>query len=80
MSKKVYKVKIERCGFNGCRERIVEGTLEELIKYFQYTLEVGASYNKSIKTKPKTIKSLLSNLDKAYDVKEGIRKTYVSLV
>jgi len=45
-------------------------TLEELIEYFSYTLEAGASYshekgNSKIDTKPKTIRSLISNLNNA---------------
>lgn len=44
-----------------------EGTLDELIKAFGYTLECGASYqnekgNKKINKQPKNIKSLISNL------------------
>jgi uncharacterized protein YqgV (UPF0045/DUF77 family) len=73
---KTYKLIKRRSG----RETIIEGTLEELIEYFQYTLEVGASYNKKIKTNPKTIKTFITYLDLALDEKEGIRKTYVELV
>ena len=44
--------------------------LEELIEYFSYTLECGASYqhergNKRIDCNPKTIKSLIKNLNNA---------------
>jgi hypothetical protein len=45
-----------------------KGTLEELTKYYGYTLESGNSYNSKIPLKPKTIKSLLSALDKSTDV------------
>jgi hypothetical protein len=46
------------------------GTLAELIKYSAYTLATGASYahekgNKQINENPKTIKSLISNLNNA---------------
>ena len=46
------------------------GTLEELKKYFGYTLEAGASYNgqrgcKKVNPDPKNIKSLVDNLNKA---------------
>ena len=46
------------------------GSLEELIKSFSYTLECGASYshekgNSKINRAPKTIKSLISNLNNA---------------
>lgn len=53
------------------RSNEITGTLDELIDYFGYTLEVGHSYKSSILLKPKTIKSFLSNLDRAFDVKEG---------
>jgi hypothetical protein len=47
-----------------------EGTLPELIEKFSYTLECGASYshekgNKKINRNPKSIKSLVSNLNNA---------------
>lgn len=46
------------------------GTVEELVMIFSYTLECGASYqhekgNKKINRNPKTIKSLISNLNNA---------------
>lgn len=46
------------------------GTLVELVKMFDYTLECGASYsyekgNKKINRDPKTIKGLISNLNNA---------------
>ena len=45
-------------------------TIEEAHDYFMYTLEKGASWehekgNKKINLKPKTIKSLISNLNNA---------------
>ena len=45
-------------------------TLEEAIDYYGYTLEVGASWahekgNKKIDRNPKTIKSLITNLNNA---------------
>jgi hypothetical protein len=45
-------------------------TVEEAVMYFAYTLECGASYshergNKKINVRPKTIKSLITNLNKA---------------
>jgi hypothetical protein len=47
-----------------------EGTLEQLIKCYGYTLECGASYqrekgNSKINRQPKTIKSLVTNLNNA---------------
>ncbi len=54
------------------REYTTEGTLEELIEYFRYTLETGKSYerekgNKKINLNPKTIQQLCDNLAKAKD-------------
>ncbi len=48
------------------------GTIPELVKNFSYTLECGASWqhekgNKKINTNPKTIKSLINNLNAAVD-------------
>ena len=47
------------------REKDITGTLEYLINYFRYTLECGNSYKKKISLTPKTIKSLVSNLNKS---------------
>lgn len=46
----------------------VTGTIEELITYFGYTLDVGKSWehekgNHKINTKPRTGKSLVNNLN-----------------
>lgn len=49
----------------------VTGTLEELTKYFSYTLECGNSWNSKINRYPKTIKSLVSNINKSYDEKRA---------
>ena len=56
--------------FGKDREYTAEGTLEELIKYYSYTLETGKSYehekgNKKINLTPKTIQQLCDNLEKA---------------
>lgn len=48
------------------RETIVEGTVEELTKYFSYTLLCGHSYNSKINQNPKTLKSLISSINKSY--------------
>lgn len=47
-------------------------TLENLIQTFKYSLETGESYqhekgNKKINTNPKSIKSLITNLNNAID-------------
>jgi hypothetical protein len=68
-----------RTGNDDTRE--ITGTLAYLIQYFSYTLEVGASYNHKINRQPKTIKSFISNLEKALDEKEGAcyNRTLISL-
>ena len=63
---KTYSVIISRKG----RERVQEGTLEELVKYFGYTLEKGKSYehekgNKKINLQPKSFNALLTNINNA---------------
>lgn len=52
------------------RETPHTGTLAELIQYHAYTLEVGESYqrekgNKKINRNPKSIKTLITNLNNA---------------
>jgi len=52
------------------KETEITGTLEYLIGYFKYTLEVGESWqhergNSKINTNPKSVKSLVDNLNKA---------------
>lgn len=51
-------------------DRETTGTVEELTSYFSYTLEKGASWqyekgNKKIDRHPKTIASLIKNLNNA---------------
>lgn len=78
MPKKVYKLKKEYKG----RENIIDGTLEELIKYFSYTLEIGNSWNRKINRKPKTIKTFVKNLQLSYEEKESssYNRTFVYLI
>ena len=66
--------------YNG-RKSETTGTLEELIQYFGYTLEVGNSWNSKINRNPKTIKSFISNLQKSYEEKEAncFSRTFVEL-
>jgi len=52
-------------------ERVITGTIEELVDYFSYTFEIGHSYNSKINKSPKTIKSFMNNLQKSLDEKEG---------
>ena len=71
-TKKVYSIKETYCPlFSGKdREKIITGTLEELIERYSYTLEVGACYQtgkgrKKINRHPATIKSFVTNLENA---------------
>lgn len=64
---KTYTIIVER---SNNRKSEFSGTIENLIEDFSYTLEVGKSWekekgNKKINTMPKTIKSLVSNLNNA---------------
>ena len=58
---KIYNIKITRKG----RERIVSNTLENLVEYFSYKLLSGSSYDSRVNKAPKTIKSLMSSLNRA---------------
>lgn len=63
------------------RETEIKRTLSDLIDYFSYTLQVSWLYDKSINRQPKTIKSFISNLNKAFAIKHGGFDTpYVELV
>ena len=57
------RYKIEK--FHNGRQRIIEGTLQELVSYFRYTLSNGNAYNPKISKSPRTIKSLENNLNRA---------------
>jgi hypothetical protein len=62
--------KIVKTDYNKGRSYEYAGTLLELIDVFAYTLDVGFSYqhekgNKKINCNPKTIKSLITNLNNA---------------
>lgn len=64
---KVYTIIVKS---NRRDDKHVTDTLENLISYFGYTLEVGQSWqyekgNKKINRNPKTIKSLVTNLNNA---------------
>lgn len=67
---KTYIITTTKCGLYSTKERkyITEPlTLEEAIKYFSYTLEVGQSWekergNKKINREPKSMKSLMVQL------------------
>ena len=71
-SPKIYTIEVTRIRLRG-GDSITScetGTLEELKEEFGYTLEAGASYNgqrgcKKVNPDPKSIKSLVNNLNKA---------------
>lgn len=47
------------------RQSEATGTVAELTKHFEYTLQCGNSYNPKINLEPKTAKSLVSALNKS---------------
>lgn len=67
--------------YNG-KDTVIERTLSDLIDYFGYTLQVGWSWDRKINKQPKTIKSFINNLNKAYAIKYGncYNMPYVELV
>jgi hypothetical protein len=75
---KEYMVKLGGRG----HDRLVTGTVEQLVKDFSYTLEIGASWNKKINRYPRTIKSLLKNLQSSYEQREAAcyNRTFVALI
>ena len=88
---KLYRITKTKSGrFGGdVRTYTQEGTLEELINAYSYTLECGRDYqhekgNKKINTQPKNIKSLVTNLynasnNRAADGYSGETFSYVEL-
>ena len=84
---KTYSIEITRIRFYGDnKSRVVTGTLTELIEYFSYDLECGDSWsyekgNYKINRNPKSIKSLVSNLNKAsHNSCRSYQSTYYELV
>lgn len=67
MTDKTYTVLKTRRG----RVTEVTRTLSELIDYFGYTLESGASYNPKINKNPKSVKGLVSALNKSVKELQG---------
>ena len=78
---KRYKVTQNIYGMAKTRTYTHEGTVEELVANSKYTLEVGQSYNRKINLAPKTIKSFISNYEKALEEKQGcpVEVTYVEI-
>lgn len=74
MKKKTYTIQSSKDGglsSRPTRVKQITGTVEELTKYFGYTLAVGNSHDKRVNEHPKTIKSLISNLTRAFGIVEG---------
>jgi hypothetical protein len=53
------------------REREITDTLPKLIDYFSYTLLCGNSYNPKIPLEPKTIRALVSALNRSVKETQG---------
>jgi hypothetical protein len=78
-TEKTYKIVVEKKG----RENIYEGTLEHFKKnVFGYTMEVGKSWDPKVNMNARTIKSFVTNLQKAYEAKEAqcFERSFVRLV
>lgn len=68
----VFVIKVTRDRGNGRKSvKYVKGTLEDMIGYFGYTLEIGHSHKKSIPLEPKTPKAFYKALSDSYSVKEA---------
>ena len=78
---KIYQVTKNIYGMARTRTYTLKGTLEELIEDTRYTFEVGQSYNHKINLAPKTIKSFVSNYEKALEEKQGcpVEVTYIEV-
>ena len=78
-NQKIYTL-IETRSFRGLTSSVKEytGTVEELTKVFSYTLEVGNSWNSKINLNPKGIKSLVKNINMAFEEKNN-GMTFVEL-
>lgn len=72
LSKKAYIVK-KTSTQSGREDRVkyIKGTLEDLIGYFSYTLEIGNSHKRSINRNPKTIKAFIKALQDSFSEKEA---------
>jgi hypothetical protein len=72
---KLYNIQMSRYG-RGSSDSVSETgphTIDELKQYFGYTLEIGRSWNRKIKhpSEIKTIKQLMTALEKSYEEKEA---------
>lgn len=78
---KIYEITKTVYGMARTRTYTLKGTLEELIEATRYTFEVGYSYNRKINLHPKTIKSFISNYEKALEEQQNcpVSVSYVEL-
>lgn len=67
MTNKIYYLNSYHRG----RNTIIKGTVEQLRKYFSYTLECGHSWNNKISMHPTTYKGLISAINKSYYETQG---------
>jgi len=78
-----YTIEVQRIRLYGTNPapKLTTGTLEELTEYFSYTLECGSSHNKRVSRHPKTIDSLVANLNRAALASSAhYQSTYYNLV
>lgn len=75
---KTYTLKItrSRAFFPNPSVSTSTGTLEELKENFKYTLETGHAYDRKVNVNPKTIKSLISNVEKAVIARSNGTSSY----
>ena len=78
---KIYEITKTVYGMARTRTYTLEGTLEELLEATRYTIEVGYSYNRKINLYPKTIKSFISNYEKALEEQQNcpVSVSYIEL-
>lgn len=78
---KIYEITKTVYGMARTRTYTLKGTLEELIEATRYTFEVGYSYNRKINLYPKTIKSFISNYEKALEEQQNcpVSVSYVEI-
>lgn len=85
---KIYKIERQRYNFQLDKTfyQYFEGTLAELVEKFQYNLEIGKCYQHErgahkITMRPKTIDSLIRNLNNAEEnrMANGAANVYYSL-
>lgn len=81
-TEKIYTVKKTKSGMSRSSETLFEGTLQRLkTNVFGYTLECGASWNRKINRDPKSIKSLITMVNRSYnEIEGGYTQSYIELV